>query len=270
MIVIFYHYNPMEQLVLLFGEPLKKLPRDLYIPPDALRVMLSVFEGPLDLLLYLIRKHNIAIYDIPVALITEQYLAYIRAMRELDMSLAAEYLLMAATLADIKARMLLPQPETLDEEEADPRAELANRLLRYAQTADAAAMLSAMARVDAGIALSAHTPPAAIVPRAKPDADGEHLAQTIRRLWFQHGLRRAHQVEPEAYSLAERIERMEAQLAAEHGWHNFSQYYQKEEGRAGVAVSLMALLEMDRAQRIEWQQAEAFAEIYVRARQNAP
>lgn len=257
----------MEQLVLVFGEPLKKMPKDLYIPPDALRVMLNVFEGPLDLLLYLIRRHNLSIHDIPVALITEQYLAYIRAMREADMTLAAEYLLMAATLADIKARMLLPQPEIPDtEEEHDPRAELADRLLRYAQTADAAKMLSAMARVDAGIALSAHTPPAAIVPRIKPDADAQLLAQTIRRLWYQHGLKRAHQVEKESYSLAERIERIEKQLGETHGWQEFSMCYQKEEGRAGLIVSLMALLELDRAQRIEWQQAQAFAPIYLRAR----
>ena len=258
----------MEQLVLVFGEPLKKMPKNLYIPPEALRVMLSVFEGPLDLLLYLIRRHNIAIHDIPVALITEQYLAYIRAMRDMDMTLAAEYLLMAATLADIKARMLLPQPEVAEgEEEHDPRAELADRLLRYAQTADAARMLANMARVDAGLALSAHTPPAAIVPRLKPDADVEHLAQTIRRLWHQHGLKRAHQVEKESYSLAERIERIEAQLAAQHGWQEFSACYQPEEGRGGLVVSLMALLEMDRAARIEWRQAQAFAPVYLRARE---
>lgn len=257
----------MEQLVLVFGEPLKKMPRDLYIPPDALRVMLGVFEGPLDLLLYLIRRHNIAIHDIPVALITEQYLAYIRAMREMDMTLAAEYLLMAATLADIKARMLLPQPELPPgEEEDDPRAELADRLLRYAHTADAARMLSTMARVDAGIALCAHTPPAAVVPRLKPEADAEHLAHIIRRLWFQHGLKRAHAVEHEAYSLAERIERIEAQLAAHHGWQAFAHSYHAEEGRAGVAVSLMALLELDRAQRLEWRQSEPFAAIFMRAR----
>lgn len=258
----------MEQLVLVFGEPLKKMPKDLYISPDALRVMLAVFEGPLDLLLYLIRKHNISIHDIPVAMITEQYLLYIRAMREMDMALAAEYLLMAATLADIKARMLLPQPEIPDEdEEDDPRSALVDRLIRYAQTAAAAQMLAAMARVDAGIALSAHTPPPAIVPRIKPAADVARLAQSIRHLWHQHGLRRAHAVEAESFSLAERIERIEASLAHQHGWQELSCCYAAEEGRAGLTVSLMALLELDRMARIEWQQAEAFAPIYLRARQ---
>lgn len=206
-----------------------------------------------------------------MTLITEQYLAYIRAMRELDMTLAAEYLLMAATLADIKARMLLPQPEVLPgEEEEDPRADLADRLLRYAQTADAAKMLSTMARLDAGFALSAHTPPPAVVPRIKPDGDAAMLAQTIRRLWYQHGLRRAHAVEKEHFSLAERMARIEAQLAADEGWQDFSVCYGAQEGRAGIVVSLMALLEMDRGGYLEWQQAQAFAPVYFRARADRP
>lgn len=229
--------------------------------------MLAVFEGPLDLLLYLIRKHNIAIHDIPVAMITEQYLLYIRAMRDMDMTLAAEYLLMAATLADIKARMLLPQPEIPDDdEEDDPRATLVDRLIRYAQTAAAAQTLAKMARVDAGIALSAHTPPPAIVPRRKPDADVTRLAQAIRHLWHQHSLRRAHAVESESYSLAERIARIEAQLARAHGWQELARCYDAAEGRAGLTVSLMAMLELDRMARIEWQQAEAFAPVYLRPR----
>ena len=168
----------MEQTVLLFGEPVTQLPQDLYIPPDALRVLLDTFSGPLDLLIYLIRKQNFNILDTPVTLIPEQYLAYLDLMEEMDMVLAAEYLLMAATLAEIKARMMLPRPPQSDDDEpeTDPRARLAEQILAYIQTGKAAENLAALPRVGAGTALSAHLPPAGAQPVVKPPADATTCA----------------------------------------------------------------------------------------------
>ncbi|MDO4643784.1 MAG: ScpA family protein [Cardiobacteriaceae bacterium] len=261
----------MEQQVLIFGEPVTQLPKDLYIPPDALQVLLEAFSGPLDLLVYLIRKQNIDVLDIPVTLITEQYLAYLDVMEEMDMVLAAEYLLMAATLAEIKARMLLPRPP-LDEavEEEDPRAALVEQLLLYVQTGKAGENLSVLPRVGAGTALSAHVPPTGTQPLTKPTADAEKLADMLRCLWARYDLRRAHEVESETFSLAERMDTMQARLRHHHGWLSLSSFCQAGEGRSGLVVSLMAMLELDRSQLLEWQQAALFAPVELRLRGAAP
>lgn len=260
----------MEQQILVFGEPLERLPKDLYIPPAALRVLLNAFEGPLDLLLYLIRKQNMDILDIEVSLITEQYLAYMRMMETLDISLAAEYLLMAATLAEIKARMLLPRPPSEENDpDIDPRAELAERLLAYAKTVKASELLAHWSRLDCGFALSAHQAPAHLTPLIKPNADTEKLLKTITQLWQRQALKRAHEVEREAVSLSERIQSMEQRLYEVQDWLNLESFHPHSEGKAGLVVSLMAMLELDRAQILEWQQAQAFADIYLRPRQAA-
>ena len=259
----------MEQQVLVFGEPVAQLPKDLFIPPDALRVLLETFSGPLDVLVYLIRKQHFDVLDIPVALITEQYLAYLEVMERLDMSLAAEYLLMAATLAEIKARMLLPRPPLPDaetEEAPDPRAALAEQLLRYVQTGKAAEALAALPRVGAGTALSAHLPPAAAQPLVKPPADAAKLAEMLRKLWLRHDLRRAHEVESEEFSLTERMDAMQARLRHHDGWQSLSSFCQAGEGRGGLVISLMAMLELDRSQLLEWQQPALFAPVDVRLR----
>lgn len=258
----------MEQLILVFGEPVKELPKDLYIPPQALRVLLESFEGPLDLLLYLIRKQKMDILDIPVTQITSQYLHYIHVMQTLDISLAAEYLLMAATLAEIKAHMMLPQvvQENEDEDEIDPRIALQERLQAYAQTVKAAQALAAWARIDAGLMLSAHQPPKTIRPRIKPDCDVQELQRALQQLRARQSLKAAHKVQEEAFSLAERVEKMEVKLRQKNSWQSFADFYTPEEGRGGKVVSLMALLELDKAQVIEWQQASAFADIRLRAR----
>lgn len=257
----------MEQQILVFGEPLERLPKDLYIPPEALRVLLTAFEGPLDLLLYLIRKQNMDILDIEVALITEQYLAYMNMMETLDIALAAEYLLMAATLAEIKARMLLPRPPAEDgAEEEDPRAELAERLLAYAKTAKAAERLAQHPRLDCGLALSAHSPPAAVVPLVKPDGDTEKLLKIISQIWQRQALKRAHEVEREAISLSERVNAMENRLREVRDWLHLHSFSHADEGRAGLVVSLMAMLELDRSQVLEWQQETAFADVLLRLR----
>ena len=259
----------MEQQVLVLGEPVAQMPKDLFIPPDALRVLLETFAGPLDLLVYLIRKQNFDVLDLPVALITEQYLAYLDLMEQLDMTLAAEYLLMAATLAEIKARMMLPRPPLLadDGEEApDPRAALAEQLLLYVQTGRAAELLAAMPRVDAGTALSAHLPPAGAQPVVKPPADAAKLAEALRKLWLRHDLRRAHEVEGEEFSLAERMEAMQARLRHHEGWQALTSFCQAGEGRAGLVVSLMAMLALDRSQLLEWRQQALFAPVDIRLR----
>ena len=259
----------MEQQVLVFGEPVAQLPKDLFIPPDALRVLLETFSGPLDVLVYLIRKQHFDVLDIPVALITGQYLAYLEVMEQLDMGLAAEYLLMAATLAEIKARMLLPRPPLPDaetEEAPDPRAALAEQLLRYVQTGKAAEALAALPRVGAGTTLSAHVPPAAAQPLLKPPADAAKLAEMLRKLWLRHDLRRAHEVESEEFSLTERMDAMQARLRHHEGWQSLSSFCQAGEGRGGLVISLMAMLELDRSQLLEWQQKALFAPVDVRLR----
>ena len=217
----------MEQTVLLFGEPVTQLPQDLYIPPDALRVLLDTFSGPLDLLIYLIRKQNIDILDIPVTLITEQYLAYLDLMEEMDMGLAADYLLMAATLAEIKARMMLPRPPQSDDDEpeTDPRARLAEQILAYIQTGKAAENLAALPRVGAGTALSAHLPPAGAQPVIKPPADAHKLADELRKHSLRHALRPAHEDENESYSLAERMDSMQARLRNHPDWQPLTAFY---------------------------------------------
>lgn len=257
----------MEQKVLVFGEELKRLPKDLYIPPEALRVLLTAFEGPLDLLLYLIRKHNIDILDIPVAMITEQYLAYVEAMKERDMTVVAEYLLMAATLAEIKARMMLPRPPSVEDDEMaqDPRADLAAQLLAYAQNSKAAEHLSLLPFVGSGTLLSVHHAPVSPAKPIAPEADLDLLSASMQRLLARQALRRAHAVAKERWSLATRMEMMMATLNCEE-WHGLDDFYTADEGRGGLVVSLMAMLELDKRQQLRWQQAALFAPVYVQAR----
>lgn len=182
--------------------------------------------------------------------------------------MAAEYLLMAATLAEIKARMLLPRPvpETQEEEE-DPRAALAQQLIRYMQIKKAAEHLAALPRVGAGTALSVHMPPVGIHPVVKPEAEAVKLATFLAKLWLRHDLRRAHEVENETLSLAERVESMKARLYREKHWQFLDSFCLPEEGRGGLVVSLMAMLELDRSQLLEWKQEQLFAPVAVRWRQ---
>ncbi|UJF24467.1 segregation/condensation protein A [Suttonella sp. R2A3] len=261
----------MKQLVLVFGEPLEHMPKDLYIPPDALRVLLEAFEGPLDLLLYLIRKHNIDILDIPVALVTEQYLVYVSAMKAQQIETVAEYLLMAATLTEIKARMMLPMPPVSEEDavEDDPRADLAAQLLAYAANANAAEALAACPRVGDGTLLSDHSAPVLIEHRIAPPADRALLLSGLSRLRQRQNNRRAHDVVEEQWSLPARMDAMNAALTSDPGWHSLSSFYTQEEGRGGQAVSLMAMLELDKRQAIQWQQEVLFAPVALRARVGA-
>lgn len=252
----------MEQQALIFGEPLEKLPKDLFIPPDALRVLLLSFEGPLDLLLYLIRKDNFDLRNIPVAEITEQYLQYIELMKRLDMSLAAEYLLMAATLAEIKARLLFPRATLAapDMPAEDPRRELSEQLLLYAKTKAGAALLEALPLYSEEYLSHCAVP----LPPVPPPADVQRLALAMAALLARRDFLRDHQVQRETLTLQDRMLWLEQQL--NERWQNLAGFRLADEGRAGLVLSLMALLELDKAQILQWRQEQLFADIFVRRR----
>ena len=247
------------------GEPLRRLPEDLYIPPGALEVFLETFEGPLDLLLYLIRRHNLDILDIPIALITRQYMDYIAMIRDLRFELAAEYLLMAAILAEIKSRMLLPKPAASDEEEEDPRAELVRRLQEYEQFRRAAEDLDALPRMErdllpAGV-LSDHID----LPRPRPQVELNEMLLALAGVMARAENFAHHTVRREQLSVRERMSivlaRLESGIRAE-----FTSLFQVEEGRMGVVVTLLAVLELAREQLVEVIQNEAYGPIYLSRR----
>ncbi len=246
------------------GEPVTQLPQDLYIPPYALQVFLEAFEGPLDLLLYLIRRQNIDILDIPIAEITRQYVQYIELMKELQLELAGEYLLMAAMLAEIKSRMLLPRPQIEDEEEEDPRAELVRRLQEYERFKQAAEDLNELPRLERDVfAVSAETPERK-VSRKLPDITLKELL-----LAFHDVLKRAEMfsnlhVRREPLSVRQRMSEILSRVKA-NSFTRFVDLFEPAEGRMGVAVTFIAILELLRESTIEVVQADAYAPLHVRA-----
>jgi len=257
--------NEHEIVALVRGESVRELPTDLYIPPEALEVFLETFEGPLDLLLYLIRRENLDILEIKVADITEQYMAYIEIMHTMQLELAGEYLVMAAMLAEIKSRMLLPRPTGHDVEEDDPRAELIRRLQEYEQIKTAAERVDALPRLERDIFLARAARPELTRPRAEPDVDLRELlvalAQVLKRAeMFQH-----HAVRLEPLSVRERMSNILATINASADFVAFSALFRLDEGRMGVVVTFLALLELLREQLLEIVQSAAFAPIYVRA-----
>jgi len=244
------------------GEPLVELPGDLYIPPDALEVMLEAFQGPLDLLLYLIRRNNLNILDIPMAPLTRQYLAYIEAMRERNLELAADYLVMAAMLIEIKARMLLPRPPAPEREEEDPRAELVRRLLEYEQTRRAAQALDALPRLGrdfAALTVWIERSGEMRLPQVSP----RDLAEAWRRLLARARLATHHRVTREALSVREYMSLILRRLR-EHRILEFSELFDAARGVAVLVVTFLALLELARERLVQVTQSTAFAPIYVR------
>jgi segregation and condensation protein A len=246
------------------GEPVTQLPQDLYIPPYALQVFLEAFEGPLDLLLYLIRRQNIDILDIPIAEITKQYVQYIELMKELQLELAGEYLLMAAMLAEIKSRMLLPRPEAQEEEEDDPRAELVRRLQEYERYKKAAEDMDQLPRLERDVFVaSAETPERKVVTKL-PDVTLKELL-----LAFHDVLKRAEmfsnlQMQREPLSVRQRMSEILSRIKSSK-FTSFAELFDPEEGRMGVAVTFIAILELLRGATIEVVQAEEFAPLHVRA-----
>jgi len=246
------------------GEPVTTLPQDLYIPPYALQVFLEAFEGPLDLLLYLIRRQNIDILDIPVAEITKQYVQYIEMMQELQLELAGEYLVMAAMLAEIKSRMLLPRPESVDDDEDDPRAELVRRLQEYERFKTAAQEISDLPRLERDTFVVHADAPDRKVVTTLPDISMKELL-----LAFHDVLKRAKMfsnlhLQRERLSVRQRMSEILSRINAS-AFSSFADLFNPEEGRHGVAVTFIAILELLRESVIEVVQAEEFSAIHVRA-----
>jgi segregation and condensation protein A len=254
-----------EPVARLYGEPLAEIPADLFIPPDALRVILEAFEGPLDLLLYLIRKHNLDVLDIPMAQLTAQYMAYVEMMRTQQLELAAEYLLMAAVLIEIKSRMLLPRPAKLEAEEADPRAELVRRLLEYEQMKKASRNLDEMPQVGRDYSLVSVWIDKVVVERL-PQVDPEDLRNAWLALVARARAARHHRVTREQLSVRERMSTLLRRLQGA-GFMEFSQLFNPLRGLADLVVTFLALLELARESLVQITQQGSFAPIYVRLSQ---
>ncbi len=257
--------DPARLRAMVRGEPVTELPRDLYIPPDALEVFLETFEGPLDLLLYLIRRQNLDVLDIPIASITRQYMEYVELMKELRLELAAEYLVMAAMLAEIKSRMLLPRAPVEDEDEMDPRAELVRRLQEYERYKTAGEDLDALPRVGRDTFPVILPAPGANPRQREPDVSLRELLGALAEVLGRAEMFSHHHVQREALSVRERMSQTLERLNSEE-FTPFSALLNAEEGRLGVVVSFLALLELIKASLVELVQSEPFAPIYIRAR----
>lgn len=253
----------------LYGQPLLELPRDLYIPPEALEVFLEAFEGPLDLLLYLIRKANLNVLDIPMAALTAQYLNYVDAMRSRNLELAGEYLLMAATLLEIKSRLLLPRPHQAPEaEEGDPRAELVRRLLEYERMKQAAARLDVLPRVERDYEWVGVFVAEKLVQRL-PEVSLHDLQLAWLRVVRNVRLTQHHQVKREALSVRERMSALLRCLQG-HGFVVFETLFERVQGVPGLVVTFLAMLELVREKLVVVTQTEAFAPIYVKLADLSP
>ena len=259
---------PPEQVEMPFavvnGEPISQLPRDLYIPPQALEVFLEAFEGPLDLLLYLIRRQNLDILDIPLAEITRQYMQYIELMQELQLELAGEYLVMAATLAEIKSRMLLPRPKLAEDSEEDPRAELVRRLQEYERYKRAAEEMDSLPRLERDVwSVSAELRERRVV-RTLPQITLQELMIAFKEVVVRAEMFAHHHVQRERLSVGERMSDILAALGS-GGFVAFAQLFRPQEGRMGVTVTFVAILELMREGLIDIVQAESYAPLHVRA-----
>ena len=247
----------------LYGEPLFALPTDLYIPPDALEIFLEAFEGPLDLLLYLIRKQNFNILDIPMAAVTRQYLSYVDEIRSRNLELAAEYLLMAAMLIEIKSRMLLPPKKTADGEEAeDPRAELVRRLLEYEQMKLAAARLAEVPQFGRDFLKAQIYVEQSLQPRF-PDVALADIQQAWADILKRAKLVQHHKIRREELSVREHMSMVLKRLQGRR-FAPFEELFDPSKGAPVLVVTLIALLELAKETLVEITQAEAFAPIYVR------
>ncbi len=250
---------------IVMGEEITELPKDLYIPPMALEVFLEAFEGPLDLLLYLIRRQNIDILEINVAVITEQYMSYIDLMDAMQFELAAEYLLMASVLAEIKSRMLLPRSDDQVEEEDDPRANLIRRLQEYEQFKRAAENLNDLPRMERDNWIGSAEPPKFQQSHPRPDVDMRELLLVFGEVLKRANMQQSHRIQREALSTRERMS-LVLDLLEKKEFIPFVDLFSIEEGKAGVVVTFLALMELMRDSLIEIVQTENFGAIHVRSR----
>ena len=246
----------------IYGEPMIELPTDLYIPPDALEIVLEAFHGPLDLLLYLIRRQNLDILDIPMAPLTRQYLEYVEMMRSTNLELAAEYLVMAAMLMEIKSRMLLPRPAAVEQGEEDPRAELVRRLLEYEKMKQAAHKLDALPQEGRDVIAISVWIEREVTARL-PDVRPQDLAEAWRALLYRARLTAHHRVTREELSVREHMSTILRRLG-EHRVLEFAELFDPARGVATLVVTLLALLELAREALLDITQSESFAPIYVR------
>jgi segregation and condensation protein A len=247
------------------GKELTILPKDLYIPPDALEVILEAFEGPLDLLLYLIRRQNLDILDIDVAEITRQYLGYIELMASIQLELAAEYLVMAAMLAEIKSRMLLPRQQSEEEDEEDPRAELIKRLQEYERFKQAAEDIDELPRMGRDIHQATAEAPDRDQQRPHPDVDIKELVAALADVLKRSEMFESHQVEMEKLSTRERMSQVMENLR-DNQFVPFVALFTLEEGRLGVVVTFLAVMELIKESLVEIVQSESFGPIHVKAK----
>lgn len=253
-----------EPLARIYGEPMQQLPLDLYIPPDAMAVMLDAFEGPLDLLLYLIRKANVNVLDIPMAPLTAQYLTYIEAMRSHNLELAADYLVMAAMLIEIKSRMLLPRPRQAEGEEVeDPRAELVRRLVEYEQMKQAAHRLNELPQAERDFVWGEVWVEKSLYQRL-PEVTPADLRAAWGSILHQARLNTRHSIQREELSVREHMGLILRLLRDSGGFVEFMRMFDVTLGVQVVVVHFLAMLELAREHLLEMTQAEAFAPIYVR------
>ncbi len=251
-------------LAVVKGEPLTEIPADLFIPPQALKVFLDAFEGPLDLLLYLIKRQNFDIVNVPIARITDQYMRYIDMMDELRLDLAGEYLLMAAVLAEIKSKLLLPRPVSGEADDDDPRAELVRRLREYERYKQAAGALDALPRLERDVfaATVAFPDRRAIVKH--PDLSMDVLLRAFAEVLVRADLSATHHIKRDPLSVRERMTLVLERIAADE-FVDFYQFFVADEGRGGVVVTLLAVLELLRGSLIEAVQNECGGTIYIKA-----
>ncbi len=253
-----------ESVVLIHGEPMLQMPQDLYIPPDALELVLESFQGPLDLLLYLIRKHNLDVLDIPMAELTRQYMGYIEMMQQHRLELAAEYLLMAAVLIEIKSRMLLPRPpKESDEDGEDPRAELMRRLLEYEQMKQAANKLNELPRAGRDFEV-VHVLIENAMQERLPQVTVDDLRQAWLGLLARAKLNRHHTVRREQLSVREQMTHVMRRLKSGE-FIAFDHLFDGQGGVPQLVVTFIAILELAKEFLVEIQQNEAMGSIYVRS-----
>jgi segregation and condensation protein A len=246
------------------GQPITEIPRDLYIPPQALEVFLEAFEGPLDMLLYLIRRQNLDILDIPIAEITRQYMRYIELMQVLQLELAGEYLLMAATLAEVKSRMLLPRPHgDVTAEETDPRAELARRLQEYERFKRAAEGIDQMRRLERDTWIAAAELVDRRVARIAPQVSLREMLVAFQDVLVRNEMFAHHHIQREPLSVRQRMAEVMSALTAT-AFVDFIRLFPADEGRRGVTVTFVAILELLREGLIDIVQSEAYGPLHVR------
>ena len=249
------------------GRPMTQMPLDLYIPPDALEVILEAFEGPLDLLLYLIRRQNIDILDIKVAEITKQYMDYIELMQEMQFELAAEYLVMAAVLAEIKSRMLLPRQEEAEDDEDDPRAELIRKLQEYERFKEAAMNLDELERLNRNFWVAVADAPKMEKTRPLPDVQLQDLLLELSRVLKRAENFSSHHISLEPLSTRERMSQILDKVSVSGEQFVASgDLFNVEEGRSGVIVTFIAVMELIKESLLDLVQSEAFAPIHVKSR----